>query len=57
MLNNGGAMFALAGAVIAVLAALEMITDDVTVWNLLSLAVGVVLFVWGLANGRRADRP
>ena len=50
-------MFALAGAVIAVLAALEMINDDVTVWNLLSLAVGVVLFVWGLANARRADRP
>jgi DMSO reductase anchor subunit len=56
MLQNRGALFAVAGGFIALLAVLEIVDQDATVWNVLSLVIGVVLFVWGLANARRPDR-
>jgi hypothetical protein len=49
-------LFAIAGGFIALLALLEMIDQEATIWNVASLVIGVALFFWGLADARRADR-
>jgi len=43
----------LAGFVIAVLAVIEAVDQGLTVWNGLSIAIGVVLVVWGALVRRR----
>jgi hypothetical protein len=53
---NRQTLFAIAGGFIALLAVLEMIDQEVTIWNVVSLVIGVALFFWGVAAARRPDR-
>jgi hypothetical protein len=53
---NRGTLFAIAGGFIALLAVLEMIDQEATIWNVASLVIGVALFSWGLAAARRPER-
>jgi hypothetical protein len=50
--RNRHVIFAIAGGFIALLAVLEMIDQEVTIWNVVSLVIGVALFSWGLAASR-----
>ena len=54
-MNRRGILFAIAGAVIAVLAAIEMLDQEATIWNIASLVIGVALVVWGLMTARQAE--
>jgi uncharacterized membrane protein YesL len=53
MPKNRGGLFAVAGGFIALFNLLDMIEDDATVWNVLSLVIGVGLVIYGLATARR----
>ena len=50
---NRHVIYAIAGGFIALLALLEMIDQEATIWNVASLVIGVALFSWGLAASRR----
>jgi uncharacterized membrane protein YgdD (TMEM256/DUF423 family) len=54
MSRTRAGLFALAGFVILVLAVIEAIDQELTVWNGLSIVIGALLFVWGAMTARRS---
>ena len=56
MLQNRGGLFAVAGGFIALLAVLEIVDQEATIWNVLSVVIGVGLVIYGLATARRPGR-